>query len=56
MIMEEGAAAAAAAAAALQAAGSPTFVVFFLPFIETFIRPNIKESRTAEWNKNTRSL
>ena len=55
MIMEEGAAA-AAAAAALQAAGSPTFVVFFLPFIETFIRPNIKESRTAEWNKNTRSL
>ena len=54
VIMEEGAA--AAAAAALQAAGSPTFVVFFLPFIETFIRPNIKESRTAEWNKNTRSL
>ena len=47
VIMEEGAAA---------AAGSTTFVVFFLPFIETFIRPNIKESRTAEWNKNTRSL
>ena len=40
VIMEEG-----AAAAALQAAGSPTFVVFFLPFIETFIRPNIKRKQ-----------